>query len=211
MLWPVTKKEFVALENKLLPYLPGFSIRGTLMFLPPVKETVRGFSFEGSGFNKTSFYVNVFVLPLCVPTEHLYFNFGNRVRHDRGADGWSIDKPHLVEELGEALKRQARDFLGPIESLHDFVKVAKSFSLANPHTRQAIAYALIRVGEFRKGRVALTELLRQMGPKTDWEREIAERAEALGRRLDVDPREGQQQLEQWEAQTAKTLGFDRSA
>jgi hypothetical protein len=204
----MTKKEFVALEKNLLPNLPGFSIRGSLMFLPPVKETLRGFSFEGSSFDKTSFYVNMFVLPLCVPTEYLYFNFGNRVRHGRGADRWSIDRPDLLEELGGALKRQALEFLRPIESLFDFVKVAKSFPLTNINTREAIAYSLVRVGEFQEGRAALGELLQQVDTKSEWQRAIAERAETLDRKLALNPVEGQRQVENWEAQTLKNLDFD---
>lgn len=207
----MTNKQFVALEKELLSSLPGFSIRGSLMFLPPVEELVRGFSFEGSSFDKTSFYVSVFVLPLCVPTEYLYFNFGNRVRHGRGADRWSIDRPHLLEELGAALKGQALEFLRPIELLYDFVKVAKSFPLSNPHTRQAIAYALIRVGEFKKGASVLNELLRQLDLKSDWQREMAERAESLRGKLILNPAEAQRQLETWEAQSAKDLGFHASA
>jgi hypothetical protein len=204
----MTTKEFVALEKNLLPHLPGFSIRAPLMFLPPVRETLRGINFEGSSFDKTSFYVTVFVLPLCVPTEHLYFNFGNRVRHGGGANRWNIDRPHLVEELGAALERQAREFLRPIESLYDFVKAAESFSWSNPHTRQAIAYSLIRVGEFQEGRSVLVQLRQQLDLHSGWQREIAERAETLEQKLATNPAEARGQLEEWEAQNAKTLGFD---
>jgi hypothetical protein len=207
----MTNKQFVALEKELLSSLPGFSIRGSLMFLPPVEELLRGFSFEGSSFDKTSFYVSVFVLPLCVPTAHLYFNFGDRVRHGRGADRWSIERPHLVEELGAAVRRQAQEFLRPVESLKDFVRVAKSFSLNNPHTRAAIAFSLIRIGEFKKGASVLNELLRQLDLKSDWQREMAERAESLRGKLILNPTEAQRQLETWEAESAKELGVHANA
>ena len=70
----MTTKEFIALEKSLLPDLPDFAVKGPLMFIPPAERLLRGISFEGSSFDKTSFYVTVFVMPLCIPTKHLYFN-----------------------------------------------------------------------------------------------------------------------------------------
>ena len=89
----MTTKEFVSLEKRLLPELPGFAIKGPLMLIRPVECMLRGISFEGSSFDKTSFYVTMFVMPLCVPTNHLYLNFGSRVRRAEGGDRWSIGMP----------------------------------------------------------------------------------------------------------------------
>jgi hypothetical protein len=51
----LTTREFVSLEKSLLPELPGFAIKGPLMFIPPAERLLRGISFEGSSFDKTSF------------------------------------------------------------------------------------------------------------------------------------------------------------
>jgi hypothetical protein len=204
----MTTKEFLTLEKNLLPHLPGFALSGRLMFLAPVKNTLRGISFEGSDFDKKSFYVNVFVLPLCVPTKHLYFNFGNRVRHGGGGDRWNTNMPNLIEELGTSLKREALSFLYPIESLKSFAEVAKSFSFKNPHTPQAVAYALIRVGDFQNARSALAQLLQQLDLKVEWQREMTERAETLKGMLDLNPTDAQRQLETWEVETIKNLGLE---
>src|SRR5207249_2828862 len=75
----MTTKEFIALAKSLMLDLPGFTFKGRLMFIKPVKQVLRGICFEPSAFDKRAFYVNVFALPLCVPTRHLYFNFGKRV------------------------------------------------------------------------------------------------------------------------------------
>jgi hypothetical protein len=100
----MTTKEFVALGKSLLPKLPGFAVKGSLMFIPPVECVLRGIHFDGSSFDKRSFSVTTFALPLCVPTNHLYLNFGTRVRHKGGGDRWSMRTPDLREELATALK-----------------------------------------------------------------------------------------------------------
>jgi hypothetical protein len=48
----VTTKEFVAIEKRLLPDFPGFAVKGTLMFIQPLGNTLRGFHWEPSAFSK---------------------------------------------------------------------------------------------------------------------------------------------------------------
>lgn len=203
----MTTKEFVSLEKSLLPEFPGFAIKGPLMFIPPAERLLRGISFEGSSFDKTSFSVSMFVMPLCVPTNHLYLNFGNRVRHKGGGDRWNMEMPNLVTELGTALKLQAIPFLSRVDSLLGFVEVAKSFS-GKPHTPKAIAFALARAGQNSQAVEVLDQLLSQLDLNVAWQREIADQAKALRAKLVANPVEAQQQLEAWEAETVHNLGLD---
>jgi hypothetical protein len=204
----VTTKEFLALEKKLLPHLPGFAIAGRLLIISPIGHLLRGISFESSAFDKMSFYVNTFVLPLCVPTEHLYLNFGSRVRHEGGGDRWNIEMPDLAEKLRDALKREALPFLQPIKSLDNFVDVAKAFSFKNPHTVQAIAYALARVGNTQGALSALNKLSEQIDLTVPWQQVIAERAEVLMSELRESPLAVQHRLETWEDETLKNLRLE---
>jgi hypothetical protein len=204
----MTTKDLSKMERNLLSHLPGFATSGRLMFIVPVKHILRGISFEGSDFDKKSFYVNMFVLPLCVPTTHLYFNFGSRVRHAGGGDRWNTEMPNLINDLAAALKREALPFLCPIESLNDFVNLAKSYSFTNPHTPQAIAYASARLGDFQNARIDLGQLLQQLDLQIPWQQVIKERAEILIAELRGNPSAAQQRLETWEAETIKNLGLD---
>ncbi len=204
----MTTKEFVSLEKSLLPELPGFAVKGPLMFIPSAEGLLRGISFEGSSFDKTSFYVTVFVMPLCAPTKHLYFNFGNRIRHKEGADRWHMEMPNLVTELSSALKLQAMPFLSRVGSLLDFVGVAKSFSASNLNTPKAIAFALARAGQTSQAVEVLDQLLSQLDLNVAWQREIADQAKALRGKLVTNPIETEQQLEAWEVETVHNLGLD---
>ena len=59
-------REFVNLEKRLLQDLPGFAIKGSLMFISPVGHTLRGFCFDTSGFDKRAFYLwSLFMPPVC--------------------------------------------------------------------------------------------------------------------------------------------------
>lgn len=201
-------KAFISLENSLLPALPGFGVKGRLMVLSPLNHLLRGINFEGSSFNKTSFYATMFVMPLCVPTKSLYFNFGRRIRRKENGDRWSTEMLNLVEELIDALTLQAVPFLSPVESLHDFVKLAKTFSIENPHTSKAIAFALARAGEDKQAISVIDQLLHRLDMKVPWQVEIGDMARDLMSKLIKDPAEAYKQLKMWEAETISNLGLD---
>src|ERR1700733_2552486 len=121
----ITSK-LVALETKIAEALPPLRVKKTLMLLPPIGHVLRGIWFDRSAYDEVSFSVTAFLMPLCVPTDHLYFNFGDRVRHKGGGDRWSMDMPNLVADLVAALRSQALPFLSRGETLEGFIEVAKS-------------------------------------------------------------------------------------
>ena len=114
---------------------------------------------------------------------------------------------NLVAELGSALKLQAVPFLSRVESLLDFVGLAKSFTLS-PHTPKAIAFALAHAGQTGQAVEVLDQLLSQLDLNVAWQREIADQAKALRAKLVTSPNEAQQQLDAWEAETVHNLGLD---
>ncbi len=200
------KTKLIALEKRLLPELPSFKLDGRLMFLPPIKNVLRGIHFEGSRYNEISFHVTVFVMPLCVPTEHLYFNFGERIRHDGGGDRWNLEMPNLVAELGVALKARALPFLARVESLLDFVEVANLYP-SNQRTLEGIGFALARAGRTSQAIETFDRLLKEVDFGVDWQRDLAEQANALRVMLIDKPTEAQEKLAAWETETVDNLGL----
>lgn len=204
----MTTAEFVALEKSLLSILPGFAIKKDLMFVSPLEGLLRGISFEGSSFDKTSFYANFFMMPLCVPTNHLYFNFGDRVRNRSGGDRWSKEMPGLLEELSAALKTQASPVLSHTRSLLDFAKYARSCYSTNPHTPKAVGLALARAGHIDEAIEVIDGLLSQLDLSVAWQQEIAELCRTLKEKVVAGPEPAQQQLEAWETETLRNLGLE---
>ena len=186
------------------------------MFIPPVRYLLRGINFEPSAFDKKSFHATVFMMPLFVPSDHLTLNFGDRVRDKQNRSSWNMDMPDLITELSKALKLKAVPFLLSFESLHDFIEMAQRRlrevvgpnSLRNPHTLQAIAYALAYVGEFREAWGALDELQQHLDLRVPWQQAMAGRAEILASELRDDPAAAKHRLETWEVETVKILGLE---
>jgi polygalacturonase len=73
-----------------------------------VKHALRGLYFEGSSFDGKSFYVWTFVLPLFVPTKHVSFNLGKRLRALGGADRWNAGCAERVIKAAPAPNRGRR-------------------------------------------------------------------------------------------------------
>jgi len=204
----MTVKNLPALEKALLAELPGFSIAGNLLLMSPMERILRAIYFESSSYDKSAFSVSAFVMPLCVPTEHLSFNFGNRVRHKGGGDRWTMSMPNLMAELGAALKEQAVPFLAKVDSLLAFADMATAFS-GNLHTPKAMAFALARAGQDRRAVSVLDELLAQVDPNIAWQQTIAKQANALKTDLLERPVEAHRQLEEWEIETTRKLGLEQ--
>ena|SRR5712692_1742177 len=201
-------KRFQALAKRLLPHLGGYTCRRDLIYATPVAHVLRGFCFETSAFDATSFYVYVFFLPLYVPTQYLYFNFGERLRY-RGRDGWSITDSNVEEKLLESIRIQGLPFLAGVEEPLELAKVTRSRfgELKNPHTWEAIAYSLIMGNDHGSAHAAFDRLLASLDLGVEWQQQIKLRAEEVKNKLESNPEDAKRQLEEWELSTLANLGL----
>lgn len=214
------KKEFEAIGNCLLPLLPGWAVKGQLLFMRPVGHTLRGICFNRS-IDPRTFYVEVFFQPLFVPLEHIALNTGWRLRAS-ASDSWNADNPNLIVELGAKFKREVSPFLSRIQTPRDVAEaassirkttgsveeVAISFASGDPINQQAIAFALARAGDVVEACYALERLTGLLDEEVIWQHKIADRARALGWQLRNDPAAAQKQLSIWENETSKNLGLE---
>ncbi len=215
------KKEFEAIGKKLLPDLPGFAVKGPLLFVRPIGHTLRGVYFARS-IDPRGFYVQIFLEPLFVPSQQVGFNIGWRLRRASGrSDSWGADDPHLVEELRMGLKREALPFLSRIHSPRDVADAASvvhpikgpvvqqviTYTSGDPIVQQAIAFALARSGSLDAAKSALNRFIDLAGARGFWSDEI-DRARALKSRIINDPAAAQRQLDAWETETIHNLGLD---
>jgi hypothetical protein len=99
-------KDFVQLERQLIQDLPGYTVSGPMIVKCPIDQVLRGLSFEGSSFDANTFFVWFFFLPLCIPTTHLYFNFGQRLRNSNGGDAWHVNALDLLSDLRAAISQR---------------------------------------------------------------------------------------------------------
>ena len=202
----MTKKEFEAIGKRLLPELPGFASKGQLLFVQPIGHTLRGVFFDRS-IDPRTFYAQVLLEPLFVPSDVIGFNVGWRL--GGGCHDWKADDPNLIADLGIALKQQALPFLLDIQSPRDVAHAAISLKKSqDPYVQQAIAYALARAGDVDQAVTALDQLSSLHATHIQWQRTMVDRALALRSTLLLDPGEAQRQLEAWEAESMENLGLE---
>src|SRR6202042_463861 len=119
---------------------------------------LRGVLFESSNSLKTRFYINVFSLPLCYPENHVYLNFGFRLRNAQG-EIWDTTYPNTWRDLEIALHAQVIPYLEKLSSAEMFAKAAEKYPQENPHTLKAVAFAFARAGKWEDARRTLDLLL----------------------------------------------------
>ena len=144
-----------------------------------------GICFDGS-IDPRKFYVQVFIKPLFVPSQHLSFNIGWRL--GGGSHTWNADTPNLITELSAGLKREALPFLSRVQSPRDVADAASSlhpikgpvmqqaitYAVGDPITQQAIAYALARAGDVKEAGDALGRLISLLHEEVPWQHEMAD-------------------------------------
>lgn len=203
------KKQFESLGKKLLPDLPGFACKGWLLHRLPVSHLLRGFCCNAGAFDAAKFTVHCFVLPLYIPTNHIYFLFGDTLKDDRGCEKWwDVNDANLADDLLIRIKTQGIPFLTRIDSPTRLVETAQELpSTQETYKWEAIAYSLAMADEYVAAQSALDRLVKALDVKIGWQAEMMERAKQLGEKLNTDPQGVKQLLTEWEQATVKNLGL----
>jgi len=202
-------KDKVQLAKQLLPIMPDFAIKGAMMFKQPLGHILRGVFFENSAFDK-SIYVWVFLIPLIVPTQHIYFNFGYRLPRPNNKP-WQPDSINFLDDLKDTLSKSL-PFLHNVKSLDDFIlTIRPKNDHQHLHIQEAIAYTLALNGDTVEAIRALSNLIPLFDVESPWQVEMQERARTLKAKLEENPSEAIKLLESWEAETIKNLGLEKFA
>ena len=196
----------------LLADLPGFGYKGPLLFAQPVVHLLRGFYFESSAFDADAFYLWVFVQPLYVPVDFIYFDFGTRLSGHRG-QGWTMnrqDEGATMADVLAGMKDQGLPFLARVQTPRDLAHKAPLVGgrERSPNSVEAVAYSHLLAQECSEAREAIDRLqamLRAGDAADPWGAQMLERSELVRDRLERDPRHAVELLEEWNEQTRTNL------
>lgn len=207
-------------KKYLLPDLPGFAIKGHLLYDQDIDYFLSGFCFESSAFSKNSFTIDVFVQPLFIPKTYLSFNFGNRIGFlFKKRDYWweydENDEKQIMAEIHLAITKFGIPFLEKRNSLKGFIHNYKNFGAkVNPHTVEGIAYAYVLVEDYAKAKKHLSSLVKLLVDVADyyrsssWLTEMQERVSLmLGHLENHNYQMAKDQLGQWRDFTLTSLGL----
>src|SRR3954452_120427 len=212
----------------LLPVLPQFAVRGSLVYRRPVGDLLYALSFETSSFTSSRIFVEAFVQPLFVLVDGLWFTFGDRLGETRGDQWWDVDEENpdpAFAAIAEVVRRHALPFFSQLEGLDSFCEVIPRWASATPKKLKSlqsmddpVVLEALGYAELLRGRK--DEALELLNAAVDSEQEEgeyadAERVASLQHMLDlvqrVGPEAGQAQLAEWRAQTIRNLKIDMPA
>jgi hypothetical protein len=191
--------------------LPLFQVKGSLLFVAPVGEVLRGVVLTSSGFDKMGFNVDWLVQPLHVPLDHLVLDVGGRLSSFDG--GWECSPgqelavgARVAERIGSEVLPRFRELDG---SPGSFIQVCESLpgAWSSAFPRESLAYCLFLTGTTDKAMSLLEDLAseHEMPNLPDWCRQVAARCRAMAECMKVDPDRCRMQLEQWVRETRSKL------
>jgi hypothetical protein len=207
----MTTKQYAKIAKELLPHLPGFVVEKKMVFKPPVGDFLRGLYFENTS-DANYFHFSMFFLPVFVPTECVYFNYGKRIGN---ALNWRADNPNLLSDLNEAIRVEAIPFFNHVSTLAGVVNYLKTFvessgPRVNSHTLEALAYSLIKNEEYSAALKVLAKLVEITDKDTiPWVLEQKARAQLVEVKLFKKPEDALAQLETWTNETINKLGLEK--
>ena len=160
-------------KEYLLSDLPGFVVTRGILHKSPIEGLLRGFWFDSSALDKYTAYVYVFVQPLYVPSESLFFTFGKTLGYPFGFmlsnDGWDLDPKTWESSARLLLKTMVRHglpFLRKRDSVELFIRNLK-YGVRFENTifdREALANSLAWLGEYTEAAKRLKSLIRSIKP-----------------------------------------------
>lgn len=110
-------------KEHILPDLPGFAVKGRLVFRAPVGLLLQGVVLNGS-IDPNGGYVEDFVQPLFVPADHITISNGNRLRRN-GQQYWPVlpdDPVSGVLAVRDVILAEAVPFLDRVGTLSGFAR-----------------------------------------------------------------------------------------
>lgn len=184
------QREWVRASEPLCEILSGWERMPMGFYTLPSPWIAACIRAESSAFSPTQIYIEAFPLPLFVPAEALYFDYGFRV-----GGSWDGVTAELLADIPEAVQRLLASCR--LESLE---ASASQPDLNIRHTELRFVASLLR-GD-RQAASTFRQLLEAWQVRVPWEAEVRERCLTLGDHLD-EP--GQRELEERRERLLRSL------
>jgi hypothetical protein len=201
----VTKRDANRLLGAATASLDNFVMRGRVAWMRPVGEVARGVEIDESSFDPAGFYAWAFVMPVFVPSSHVSFSLGFRLKRRDGSQRWNANEPACTTELAAAIATQAVPQLQPVNDAVSVMSFMHRRGIVDQHTT-LLCYA--KLGDIAAAEQAFQELLRGLDMSVKWQRELAESMSDVLHKLRHSQAETDRQLQQWSNATAESLGVE---
>lgn len=204
------------LSKVLLPQLPGFvTNKKSEIFISPVGNVWRGFTFESTAGAREVFYFWWFFMPICRPIEYLTLGYGRRLDIPGSTGDWRSDMPDLPERLLDAMKPKALPLLQSVHSIQDTIEAIYMHRgtrwITDINDQDDIACLQILDGRFDEAREILDRIVsHEHGTdRRQWILNIVERMKRLRAKLIEDPQLAVDQVKAWQDYTFNALNLEK--
>jgi hypothetical protein len=208
-------------RKQLLPVLPGFAARRSLVYRRPLDEFLRGLSFDTSAFASGRIFVTAFVQPLFVPSDSLFYTFGFRL----GDDFWDVneqDPEPVFAAIADATRLDALPFFEQLADVDGFCELVPEWataepkklkslqSLDDPVVTEALGYAELLRGRKDEGVRLLERTIESERDDGEYANDelIANVEQILHAVNSLGLEAAQAQLEEWRAETIRNLKLE---
>ena len=173
--------------------------------MPPVEPLLHGILFDSSGFSKTAFYINVFVMPLFVPSQHLTLSYGNRLDSPTKPYGWDSRRPNLIRDLRDTIRSEAMPFLTAMRAPGGFINYLRNHRVEDIRSLEALGYALARSGLVKESIQALSKIEGHVDMSISWQADVLFQTTEFRKKISADPNSAEEILRNIECETRKHL------
>jgi hypothetical protein len=207
-----------SLVKKLQSQLPGFSAKSRLLFRTPVEHLLCGFYFDSSAYVKERFYLEVFVQPLYLSSDHIVLTFGGRMR--TGGILREITSESIEGKVLTAIQSEGLPFLSKFRMPADMAFACEQPSAFSNdfcwptediNVWETAAYSWFLAGNMRKSLEYLKRIdlnVQHGDDKRGWVLDLQNRANHISAMLRDENEKGVRSLlNSWEAETARSLGI----
>lgn len=211
----MTSREFSVIGRKVNHLLPGYAVKGPLLFTITSDALLEGIIFDRSSRDRNLFRVHAFFLPLFVPTKEIRLNYSKTISPKSGQ--WDANDLNLIESLKAAIHMEAVPFLSATSTLRlaaAFIRpmtIPDADGYVSPYCQEALAYILIRLNDIAGALEILCQLQTNLNnPTAVWEVAMITRAKLMKDKILDNYHVALEQLELWKRDTLEKLRLDIS-
>lgn len=212
----MTGREFDQLIRRhFLHRLSGYACGRGLLFKSPLRYLLRGFCFQPSSFDKFRFSVQLFVQPLFVSSDHIYFSIGNRLGElSRNQERWwsvaEESENTVMEDVFSLIMSEGPLVFDRFSSLRDVCErvVAHNPNKHDLYAPEMAAYAAVLLDDCKAANEMFdcAEKRIAMGDdRRDWVLQLIDRIRTMRKTYDRSPQEAKSLLHHWRDETAANL------
>jgi hypothetical protein len=205
-------------REQFLPLLPGFEGAKGLLFEKPIGDLLRGFTFQGSSYDRTSFHLVAFVQPLYIPADEEMPTFSERSPR--------LASTNALDDIRSFIDGPGRKFLEGLRTPGDFadwLEREEAGHKPDPFALEALAYSGLladRVDDAERWlEAAATSADAYMRDDVDEGlyakdeehplQAVLQRTAQVRDALDSGAEEAIALLERWREETARNLGLSK--